>query len=561
MRALRVFQILKNDHGQAIMQAMSAIALVALLGLAVSQVMSKVNLTSKRAIFTNNVESATNMLRTLLSTRDLSKQYLTLTDGRYEWPVGAILLPVPPAKKLEQMQIKIPFYGPTQYFPSASPDTDTRTSDLRLKIIKIEFEQTANPEQSPSLPAPPTNGIRKYPGVIRVTYQSLLDPPIVAVRQLGKFTCDISVSAPFPAPARGRLIECYSETSVQETCEQMGGRYVPAATPDCQFGLRDVTCGGPDAYISTIDKYGNVSCSSAKLTCEDKADYWPATLVGITEVSGKPTPVCRPFYSSTTPSGPVLPYEWRIGPYTLCTSPCDSGSGPGTQTAAYRCMNTASQLFVGDANCNPPTPKPAPVTRACNTYSCDCTSDYYWTVGSYSCEAPLATIPRNTSAPMTDATSPDMGGATFTCTDGVLTGPTGVTCAASPAYFKNGDNCTQCPSGTTAHNNVLPNIDPFTAPSPDACWGGDGTRILQTSGGPCAPAAVAVEVCNMGANHAGRFMFDGNPSNWYDWSNFYADDLPGGAICSIGGTPVKWEIRNCLTWMPGPKHWCGNPQF
>lgn len=545
------FIMFRNNRGQAMPQIMLAVGLVALLGLTVSQVGTTITKNRQNTEFTREADAFTAMMRGFLSSEKMCDvdyiEFATNPPGpaidNYGGNTGTNggIKTVNATTGRADLQIDLPFYGKTFHKTTGPPaNRGYAVDDFRLNVEKFEFVQLrAHIAADDNVP----QNERKYEGTIRVVLSAISNPNRVVTRDIGKYSIYVQLNDPdgLAPDTSGQFARCVSQTSSDKTCVEMGGVPAVGLAPSCSFPLKSVDCQnlGPDYYIRSIDASGNVTCQQGLLECaQPLGQIW--TLIGINNVSGVPTAICRQFYLLT--GGAVGgAYSWRQKPFGPCTVTC----GGGTQTTAgTECYDTTTLEEVASGFCTGAgKPDPGPATQACNPQPCDCTQTYSWTVGPNQCSAPISNISNGAIAQITDSTLTNVGTAYFACVDGYLTvdgapssgplfttstpaAPSDPTCAPPPpAYYAFGTGCATCPWGTQT----------FT-------WSGIDYGVCSL--GPAAANGTFTY------QYAGRNDYTGS---WTWWSATSSAATQQNALCSVDadgagpGLPVdtNWEIRRC----------------
>lgn len=583
---------IRNSRGQALIQVMLAIGLVGLLAVGITQVSHNVDVINQRNALNKNAEALTVMLRSLLSTRTLSAQFLTVdpvleppnavapaigVDGLFE--VGGVQRPL--NYKMD-LRITIPYYdAPNNFFPRAVPDGNL--DDFQMHLDELYFTITSG------VTGPGTTARqRTYSGIMRFIASMTQSPFTTVSRELGRFVCEVQFAPPVAPDTKniGELISCYAEESPEQMCRNMGCVYDVDAVPACKCGVyinpgcNPARCSdlGGDYYLRGILPNGCPDCSRIgdSFTC-NAADFggYPHVLVGLTyDVNGNARPDCRPYYASLNPDPAPGAYRWRLMPFGQCSKACDDGSGgggadqfgnDGTQTATHYCQETATNLIVPDANC---TAKPADVTQDCGRQACSCTGNVSWTEGASSCVVNGVAFTDSDSDPatfedmlVTDSSGSDTGSAAFRCQNGTISGPLGAPapdCNTAAVTFITNTGCGACPNGDSGYT-AAPDTNGDTVT--EECWSVAAGEVDVTGVTGCT---MNVRYCNLTGNRTGRFKDIPGVGGWSGWGSYTpANDLTPlgstvGAICSVNGNDVSWEIRNCSTAYVG---FCGSPIY
>lgn len=167
-----------------------------------------------------------------------------------------------------------------------------------------------------------------------------------------------------------------------------------------------------------------------------------------------------------------------------------SASAPNTGQASFTCNNGSLSLVSG-SSCLPP-PAPAPANCAATTLT--------WTSGGLSCSGSVGSTSHNGVVSVNDATSPNTGSASYTCSNGAYTGPSGATCVApAPA-----------PAMASQEQVVAAGSRTSCAIQYGAlkCWGynangqvGDGTQVDRSTPVQVVGMTSGVTAVSVGGNH------------------------------------------------------------
>lgn len=128
------------------------------------------------------------------------------------------------------------------------------------------------------------------------------------------------------------------------------------------------------------------------------AGVWKAHPVSHVRVGGAWKRVIMPYVKINGAWKAVESVRWQIGGWSNCSAAC----GPGTQTRAVQCVESALNRVVPDAHClRLGLAKPA-ASQACNLGECGPPKGCFWFVGSTCTSTPYRGYWENTNAALTN---------------------------------------------------------------------------------------------------------------------------------------------------------------
>lgn len=292
------------------------------------------------------------------------------------------------------------------------------------------------------------------------------------------------------------------------------------------------SCNPPAAPPASCPSGVDLTWTNAGNTCNGPSSSAPSgTNIPVTDSTGATTGaatfVCNngafSYLSGSCSAAPpascaTAPVSWTVAGSTCNgtlvstanggTATVSDGTAPTTGSAAFICDNgTFAQTTAQQAanTCSVAAPPPPP--------SCPSTT-VNWAVGSNSCSATAAATAAGSSVPVTDATAPTTGSATFVCNSGSFALQSGSeTCTTAPPppcaiaagqSYNWGTVSPQCtytfPSATSVPSGGTLAISDATAPSTGTATLSCGSGSIAVTSPSCAatppPADCAASTAN-----------------------------------------------------------------
>lgn len=441
MRILNIFNLItsnprRNDSGQALMQAVMAIAIVGLMAYSAASFMSSSINEERRQVAQGDIDAGAQLISSLAAVPNLCTSNIFLRS-----PFVRSANPARDPAATQDLRILLgtlttsnrPPWVPANNIPGRIDDL--RTSIDRVMIQNARFRRMTSG----------TNEMWQGDLVVVASRENSAGQPITGRRVVAEIELEID--------ALGNKIGCRTTTSVASVCRDLGGVYDALGVPNCLFALQDISCPGSDGYIHDI--VGGVpQCGNALTQCP--SGYFA---VGIFEGTLNCLPLARNVSSLPPPPPPAcVPAPPNNASMSLCptgsvwtmcgtggygcsgsVNPLDptnyatiiwrGGSCPAGYGADIDVSTGSCSLTQCNRDCIPSAgPPPPPPQCPMQTLT--------WTLAPDICSASFSAQAASSISPVvTDSVAPETGTAAFACDAAGIWAAApqaGATCSSTP---------------------------------------------------------------------------------------------------------------------------------